>query len=121
MSRACRSLPLSMCTRRPFRDDVERDPDLAAVVQARAEVGVEPDIGADRADDRVRVRRDGQRVDPLVPRVRLREDRAARRTRDRKSTRLNSSHITISYAVFCLKKKKKKKIKKILKTKQKTK
>src|SRR5437773_9072396 len=26
--------------------------------------------------------------------------------RDRKSTRLNSSHITISYAVFCLKKKK---------------
>src|SRR5437773_8072289 len=29
-----------------------------------------------------------------------------RRTPDRKSTRLNSSHITISYAVFCLKKKK---------------
>src|SRR5437773_9565622 len=29
--------------------------------------------------------------------------------RDRKSTRLNSSHITISYAVFCLKKKKKRK------------
>src|SRR5437667_4820483 len=27
-------------------------------------------------------------------------------TLDRKSTRLNSSHITISYAVFCLKKKK---------------
>src|SRR2546421_4864175 len=30
--------------------------------------------------------------------------------RDRKSTRLNSSHDQISYAVFCLKKKKKKKI-----------
>src|SRR2546430_8812296 len=29
---------------------------------------------------------------------------------DRKSTRLNSSHSQISYAVFCLKKKKKKKI-----------
>src|SRR5688572_31787228 len=29
--------------------------------------------------------------------------------RDRKSTRLNSSHSQISYAVFCLKKKKKKK------------
>src|SRR5690625_6571651 len=28
---------------------------------------------------------------------------------DRKSTRLNSSHVAISYAVFCLKKKKKKK------------
>src|SRR5437762_9210485 len=30
--------------------------------------------------------------------------------RDRKSTRLNSTHRCISYAVFCLKKKKKKKI-----------
>src|SRR2546426_9289344 len=30
--------------------------------------------------------------------------------RDRKSTRLNSSHLVISYAVFCLKKKKKKAI-----------
>src|SRR5690606_41672646 len=30
------------------------------------------------------------------------------RGRDRKSTRLNSSHVKISYAVFCLKKKKKK-------------
>src|SRR3712207_6847368 len=29
-----------------------------------------------------------------------------RRLRDRKSTRLNSSHANISYAVFCLKKKK---------------
>src|SRR5207253_9174343 len=28
------------------------------------------------------------------------------RARDRKSTRLNSSHVAISYAVFCLKKKK---------------
>src|SRR5690349_22032941 len=34
---------------------------------------------------------------------------AAKSTRDRKSTRLNSSHVEISYAVFCLKKKKKKK------------
>src|SRR2546430_8376784 len=31
-----------------------------------------------------------------------------RRSQDRKSTRLNSSHSQISYAVFCLKKKKKK-------------
>src|SRR5439155_3035371 len=31
------------------------------------------------------------------------------RFQDRKSTRLNSSHVAISYAVFCLKKKKKKK------------
>src|SRR5947209_11078665 len=33
---------------------------------------------------------------------------AAVNRRDRKSTRLNSSHANISYAVFCLKKKKKK-------------
>src|SRR5438034_7215157 len=38
---------------------------------------------------------------------------------DRKSTRLNSSHTVISYAVFCLKKKKKKKtIKEITATKK---
>src|SRR5207249_8961467 len=36
----------------------------------------------------------------------------AMRLEDRKSTRLNSSHVSISYAVFCLKKKKKKKKKK---------
>src|SRR5438477_8166603 len=36
---------------------------------------------------------------------------AGGRDRDRKSTRLNSSHMSISYAVFCLKKKKKKKLK----------
>src|SRR2546427_6831096 len=35
--------------------------------------------------------------------------RAATTAGDRKSTRLNSSHSQISYAVFCLKKKKKKK------------
>src|SRR2546427_4154672 len=34
-----------------------------------------------------------------------------RRNADRKSTRLNSSHSQISYAVFCLKKKKKIKLK----------
>src|SRR2546422_3761339 len=38
--------------------------------------------------------------------------RAVRRALDRKSTRLNSSHGYISYAVFCLKKKKKEKSKK---------
>src|SRR5438034_6669284 len=36
-------------------------------------------------------------------------------SRDRKSTRLNSSHTVISYAVFCLKKKKKKQINEISK------
>src|SRR2546426_7730764 len=41
-------------------------------------------------------------------RIRLgaRADALDRFVRDRKSTRLNSSHLVISYAVFCLKKKK---------------
>src|SRR3712207_7649647 len=47
--------------------------------------------------------RGGERVDLLEhPRHRREE----RRVQDRKSTRLNSSHANISYAVFCLKKKK---------------
>src|SRR2546428_9868674 len=41
-------------------------------------------------------------------RLRLQHDHHSRcGSRDRKSTRLNSSHDQISYAVFCLKKKKK--------------
>src|SRR6266853_4313642 len=43
-----------------------------------------------------------------VPRSSSGRGRALRRPRDRKSTRLNSRHSQISYAVFCLKKKKKK-------------
>src|SRR5258707_2354129 len=44
-----------------------------------------------------------QRVDrPVAQRVDF--EAAAKSTRDRKSTRLNSSHANISYAVFCLKK-----------------
>src|SRR5256885_7422086 len=38
---------------------------------------------------------------------RRRRRRRCRRGEDRKSTRLNSSHLVISYAVFCLKKKNK--------------
>src|SRR3712207_8512760 len=49
---------------------------------------------------------------PLRPRHRALDDGGAGhgqhdRLGDRKSTRLNSSHANISYAVFCLKKKKK--------------
>src|SRR2546430_4282662 len=48
--------------------------------------------------------------DPLADAQRVRPDMRVRtlQHRDRKSTRLNSSHSQISYAVFCLKKKKKK-------------
>src|SRR2546426_8337736 len=43
-----------------------------------------------------------------VPRGRARVELTLLDAEDRKSTRLNSSHLVISYAVFCLKKKKKK-------------
>src|SRR3989454_6697698 len=45
-----------------------------------------------------------QSIDYTGPMARTVEDAAA--ALDRKSTRLNSSHLVISYAVFCLKKKK---------------
>src|SRR5689334_23659657 len=47
-------------------------------------------------------------VEEIVEQV-LAVERGAKDEADRKSTRLNSSHSSISYAVFCLKKKKKKK------------
>src|SRR3712207_7799928 len=75
---------------------------------------------ADRLQTGVRVRRDvhpagaGDVVRSVVVGEAPRTDQgtgplwegAADRHRDRKSTRLNSSHANISYAVFCLKKKK---------------
>src|SRR3712207_7012736 len=45
-------------------------------------------------------------VEPGRPRERATVSKRPPRVRDRKSTRLNSSHANISYAVFCLKKKK---------------
>src|SRR3712207_7821525 len=46
------------------------------------------------------------------------ESRRIEAEQDRKSTRLNSSHANISYAVFCLKKKKKKKLIRFIKQAQ---
>src|SRR5690554_7743197 len=43
---------------------------------------------------------------PLINQKRLEEIVSQLQQEDRKSTRLNSSHVRISYAVFCLKKKK---------------
>src|SRR5690349_23980295 len=59
--------------------------------------------GADPQHGRLRQLGDGNHVAAHVD----------QRDVDRKSTRLNSSHVEISYAVFCLKKKKKKKIRHI--------
>src|SRR5690625_6849339 len=58
----------------------------------------------DQLTDQVRIVQPG----PLPEHREHRERRkAGHRVEDRKSTRLNSSHVAISYAVFCLKKKKK--------------
>src|SRR5688572_32524036 len=57
-------------------------------------------------DDALRLEREGVVV--AVP-LYFAQRRVAELCPDRKSTRLNSSHSQISYAVFCLKKKKKRK------------
>src|SRR5437867_5823327 len=65
-----------------------------------------PGVGQDRA-----VLHRPEVLDPDHPaHAGRRHEQIAQRRQDRKSTRLNSSHRTISYAVFCLKKKKNKKI-----------
>src|SRR5690606_41783250 len=66
--------------------------DLARPLAHRPGLPVEP---AERVDDRAPDALRGVRGERLV----------ALRVVDRKSTRLNSSHVKISYAVFCLKKK----------------
>src|SRR5262245_62677665 len=77
----------------------------------RAERGVEVAVGeiagdleqraAPPPDDRLAVSLDGDRLGGRAAADVRRHDAG-----DRKSTRLNSSHLGISYAVFCLKKKK---------------
>src|SRR5438132_10157502 len=62
--------------------------------------------GEDAADHRHRNHRQGQQHVGHRREVDVQEQRDQQQ-RDRKSTRLNSSHTVISYAVFCLKKKKK--------------
>src|SRR5690625_122005 len=78
--------------------------DLGVEHTGRAVVVGLPVLDVDRPVDDVDVAPDDHL--PL-PRDRLlRQLGEARRDLDRKSTRLNSSHVAISYAVFCLKKKK---------------
>src|SRR3712207_7218323 len=74
-----------------FRSAAEGPPDPAPVAAAGGAARALPD--RDRGADRLRaLARSGQARGSVLQ-------------RDRKSTRLNSSHANISYAVFCLKKK----------------
>src|SRR5690606_41993532 len=72
-----------------------------------------PDPGADRARLSRQLLRDGRGAGPgrdglfADCRFQVPERHALSPAEDRKSTRLNSSHVKISYAVFCLKKKNK--------------
>src|SRR3712207_8490165 len=62
---------------------------------------VEPELGTERDEE------PGDVLDRAVGGCGCRDDLGrVGQLRDRKSTRLNSSHANISYAVFCLKKKK---------------
>jgi hypothetical protein len=58
------------------------DPDRAAVPEAGAEVGVQSQVGSDRANERGRSLAHGQAVDGLVPDAASREDRALGRFRE---------------------------------------
>src|SRR3712207_7500632 len=63
-------------------------------------------VPARRWIPRLAARPPGRVEDRLLPGRVLLLPEAVRLRQDRKSTRLNSSHANISYAVFCLKKKK---------------
>src|SRR3989454_6322889 len=111
-STACRQLPITACRPEQVPGDKHRQGSLPHVADQRDDTGdlaghpehvgksdvatagfawVDPSQHASRED----ANRNGS------------EEIADHERRDRKSTRLNSSHLVISYAVFCLKKKKK--------------
>src|SRR5258708_9446513 len=72
-----------------------------SVVEARRGRGRVRIAASPRSGERPACRRGGKRGEI----ANVADRRAAAEYRDRKSTRLNSSHQIISYAVFCLKKK----------------
>src|SRR3712207_6856764 len=77
--------------------------------RSRRDEEVIDDEGGERRGDEARAeaRVEGREHDGREEeRRRVRGHPRPQRVRDRKSTRLNSSHANISYAVFCLKKKK---------------
>src|SRR3712207_8465128 len=78
----------------------------SAVVGAGQPLGVRIDLVLERHPVLVDEPRQGGVLQPRQAPRSVQHDARAQQV-DRKSTRLNSSHANISYAVFCLKKKKK--------------
>src|SRR3712207_7392093 len=89
--------PYTTLFRSPHRADARQQPGRLAGVERVCRL-----LGRLRRRARVQPEA-GPHPDPRVPRG----DEGEPLRTDRKSTRLNSSHANISYAVFCLKKKKK--------------
>src|SRR3712207_8850849 len=75
------------------------------VIQGARIAGAERIIAIDTLEAKLEMARKFGATDVLL----YKEDPTKALKKDRKSTRLNSSHANISYAVFCLKKKKKNK------------
>src|SRR5438067_12086855 len=86
-------------------DDFEQPHHVGRTEEVRPDDKLRPMRGGSNLVDAQRGRIAGENGSRLAGFLELPEDL------DRKSTRLNSSHVSISYAVFCLKKKKKKKTK----------
>src|SRR5690606_8543317 len=115
-ARSCPATPISCRAIRPTSRYPQYRCDRASRGQAREFRGLR--IGSPCAINGTRAakfrsaesRHDRYMIRRLLQSARLLEDidavQAIRRLGDRKSTRLNSSHVKISYAVFCLKKKK---------------
>src|SRR5690625_6844761 len=75
-------------------------PSLSSPEQAELVLGLAGDALTRPVQNFLHILAENRRL-PLLP--------AVQQQLDRKSTRLNSSHVAISYAVFCLKKKKRQK------------
>src|SRR5690349_23978665 len=104
----------------PAGADTELGKDLSQVpfdrpggqVQLRADLGVGAAVAGQLGDKGLLRGQRGSGLGAALAHDLARRDQLAagplsKRHQDRKSTRLNSSHVEISYAVFCLKKKKK--------------
>src|SRR5215204_7233323 len=110
--RSLRTPPLpdtfSQCSRRARTTDSQK-PGVRTANSARRHPRLQQARAGCSQSDLLATHRGPRRLRRAECALSLREllHRSARELGDRKSTRLNSSHTVISYAVFCLKKKKK--------------